>query len=94
MNLDKARSRIVKQVKKGNRGYPQITIHYAGATADCATEVVIEFIAEEGAQPQSQTFVGKTDVREDEVIQTTLVKVIERANVNTVTEIEDIVIMA
>lgn len=86
MNLDKARSRIAKQVKKGHKGYPQIAIKYAGATTNCATQVVIEFTLEEGGAPQSQTFVGKTDVREDEVIQTTVVKIIERANANTVTE--------
>ncbi|RTE64319.1 hypothetical protein EH243_18045 [Amphritea opalescens] len=89
MNLDKARSRIAKQVKKVSKGYPQIAIKYFG-TADCATQVMVEFIEEEGAQPQSQTFEGTTDVRKDEVIQTTLVKIIERANANTVTEVTDV----
>ncbi|MBR9866473.1 MAG: hypothetical protein GYB20_08800 [Oceanospirillales bacterium] len=88
MNLDKARKRIEKHVKKGFRGYPLISLSYSGEAADCATRVVIQFVVEEGAQPQEQSFTAKTDVRKDEVIQTTLLKIIERAEAHTVTETE------
>ncbi|MBU2966659.1 hypothetical protein Q4508_02805 [Amphritea sp. 2_MG-2023] len=93
MNLDKARSRIAKQVKKVSKGYPTIAIKYFGTATDCATQVMVEFVAEEGAQPQSQIFEGKTDVRKDEVIQTTLVKIIERADANTVTEATEVALL-
>lgn len=93
MNLDKARKRIEKHVKKGFKGYPLISLVYSGETSDCATRVVIQFIAEEGAEPQEQSFVAKTDIRKDEVIQTTLLKIIERAEANTVTEIEEVVLL-
>jgi len=88
MNLDKARKRIEKHVKKGFRGYPLISLCYSGEAADCATRVAIQFVAEEGAEPQEQTFTSQTDVRKDEVIQTTLLKIIERAEAHTVTETE------
>ncbi|WP_412535528.1 hypothetical protein [Marinobacter sp. MIT930201] len=45
---------------------------------------------QEGADPQKQTFVSGGDAREDETIQSTLVKIIERADAKTVTEIEGI----
>ncbi|WP_428033849.1 hypothetical protein [Amphritea sp.] len=88
MNLDKARKRIEKHVKKGFRGYPMISLCYSGETAECATQVVIQFVAAEGAEPQEQRFAAKTDIRKDEVVQTTLLKIIERAEANTVTESE------
>ncbi|MDP4535358.1 hypothetical protein Q3O60_04045 [Alkalimonas collagenimarina] len=88
MQLDKAKKRIAKQVNKGFDGYPQITLAYFGTTADCATEVVVGFIAEEGAEVQEQRFTSSSgDVRQDEAIQSVLVKIIERANARTVTEI-------
>jgi len=52
MHIDKSTKRIAKRVKKGFRGYPQISLAYFGETADCATEVVIGFISEEGAAVQ------------------------------------------
>jgi hypothetical protein len=64
MNLDKAKKRIVKQVKKGFDGYPLISLAYFGATADCATEVDVTFLAEAGAEAQVQKFTGTSDVRE------------------------------
>jgi|TARA_B110000211_G_scaffold175322_1_gene198158 hypothetical protein len=92
MNLDKAKKRITKQVKKGFNGYPQVSFEYFGeeSTDDSgiATEVVISFIQEEGAEPQEQKFVSKTNAREDEAIQSILLKIIERAQANTVSEIE------
>lgn len=90
MHVDKAKKRIAKHLKKGNKGYPQISLEYFGKTADCATEVVVTFILEEGADPQEQKFVGESDIREDETIQSVLVKIIERANVNTVVEVDGV----
>ncbi|SEA41755.1 hypothetical protein [Alkalimonas amylolytica] len=93
MKLDKAKKRIAKQIKKGFDGYPQITLAYFGTTAkgsntpDCATEVVVSFVAEAGAAAQEQRFASSVDVREDEAIQSVLVKIIERAKARTVTEI-------
>jgi hypothetical protein len=90
MNVDKAKKRIAKQVKKGFNGYPKISIEYFGASHDIAVEVVISFILEEGVEPQEQKFVSENDAREDETIQSTLVKIIERANASTVEEIDGV----
>lgn len=87
MKLDKAKKRIAKQISKGFDGYPHISLAYFGAIADCATEVVVSFMSAEGEAPQQQRFVSTEDVREDETIQSVLVKIIERANANTVTEV-------
>ena len=86
MNLDKSRKRIEKRVKKGFQGYPQISITYLDNTADCSTEVIVGYILEQGSEVQEQKFVCKEDARTDEVIQTTLLKIIERADAKTVTE--------
>ncbi|MFT7403389.1 hypothetical protein [Zhongshania sp.] len=93
MHLDKAKKRIAKQVKKGFNGYPLISLKYFGATPDAATELVISFVMEEGAEPQVQTLACKLDAREDETIQSTVVKIIERANVNTLTELSEVSII-
>ena len=90
MNLDKSTKRIAKRVKKGFQGYPQISLAYFGESADCATEVVFSFISEEGAIAQEQKFTSTSDVRQDETIQTTLLKVIERADAKTVSEVEGV----
>jgi hypothetical protein len=87
MHIDKAKKRIAKQVKKGFKGYPQISVEYFGENSDCATEVVVFFTLEEGAVPQEERFISDTDARESEVIQTTLVKIIERSNAHSVVEI-------
>ncbi|WP_158970281.1 hypothetical protein [Paraglaciecola sp. L3A3] len=89
MNLDKSTKRIAKRVNKGFQGYPQITLTYLGQTADCPTEVVVGFLLEEGAEVQEQRFASKIDVRKDESIQTTLLKVIERTEALTVIEKND-----
>lgn len=86
MNVDKAKKRIAKQVKKGFHGYPLISLEYIGKTPDRASEVVISFTAEKNAEPQKQTFVSSKDAREDEAIQSALVKIIERADAKTVAE--------
>jgi hypothetical protein len=88
MNLDKSTKRIAKRVKRGFKGYPQIGLEYFGKTSSCANKVVIKFIAEEGAEAQEQSFDSKGDARQDEVIQSTLLKIIERADAKTVTEKE------
>lgn len=88
MNVDKAKKRIAKQVKKGFKGYPQLSLSYFGKTSDLATEVIVTFTLEEGAEPQEQKFVSETDVREDETIQSVLVKIIDRADANSVMEVE------
>ncbi|MGO3345168.1 MAG: hypothetical protein ACTIM4_02180 [Marinomonas sp.] len=90
MQVDKAKKRIAKQVKKGFKGYPAISLAYFGKTKECATKVTISFIMEEGDEPQEQTFSSETDVREDETIQSVLVKIIERADAKSVTEVEGV----
>jgi len=90
MNVDKAKKRIAKQVKKGDNGYPRISIEYFGNTPELATEVVVSFTLDENSEAQQQKFVGKTDVREDEAIQSALVKIIERAEANTVIEVDGV----
>ncbi|WP_067220861.1 hypothetical protein ACPUEK_15265 [Marinomonas gallaica] len=87
MNVDKAKKRIAKQVSKGFKGYPLVSIEYFGETPELATQVVIQFIAEEGAEPQEQKFNAQSDVRNDETIQTVLLKIIERADAGSVIEI-------
>ncbi|MBA6398360.1 hypothetical protein [Colwellia sp. BRX10-4] len=93
MNLDKSTKRIDKRVKKGFQGYPQISLAYFGQSADCATEVVVGFIAAEGDAPQEQKFTSKVDARKDETIQTTLLKVIERADAKTVVEVAGVTLI-
>lgn len=90
MNVDKAKKRIAKQIKKGFNGYPLISIQYFGKTSDAANEVVISFILEEGSEPQEQKLSCDNDAREDETIQSVLIKIIERANASTVTELDGI----
>tara|TARA_B100001063_G_C16518914_1_gene430648 strand:- start:243 stop:527 length:285 start_codon:yes stop_codon:yes gene_type:complete len=90
MNIDKAKKRIAKLVKKENKGYPQISIEYFGETANLASEVVVTFTQEEGGEPQEQKVASKIDAREDEVIQSVLVKIIERAEANSVIEVEGV----
>ena len=90
MNVDKAKKRIEKYIKKGFKGYPLILIEYFGKTQDSATEVVITLTLEEGEESQIQRFSSKDNAREDETIQSVLVKTIELTNANTVTEIDGI----
>ena len=85
MNLEKSKKRIAKKVKMGSQGYPSIQITYCGPDANKPTEVSLEFILEEGAAPQTEKFTTKGDVREDEVVQSAIVKMIERSGVQTVT---------
>ena len=48
MNLEKSKKRIVKKVKMGFQGYPEISISYFGSTKDIAEEVAVSFVPEEG----------------------------------------------
>ena len=93
MNLDKSTKRIAKRIKKGFQGYPQISLTYYGQTVDFATEVRVGFILEEGAETQEERFSSNGDARNDETIQTTILKVIERANAKTVIESEGVLII-
>ena len=93
MNLDKSTKRISKRVKKGFQGYPQISLTYFGESASCATVVIVGFISEDGAVAQEQKFSSKGDARKDETIQTTLLKVIERADAKTVLEVAGVSII-
>ncbi|MFT7090899.1 MAG: hypothetical protein ACJAYE_002108 [Candidatus Azotimanducaceae bacterium] len=87
MNLDKSTKRIAKRVNKGFQGYPQISLAYFGESDACATGVIVGFVSEEGAEAQEERFSSAGDARKDETIQTTLLKVIERANAKTVIEV-------
>lgn len=90
MHVDKAKKLIAKQVKKGFKGYPQISLEYFGENADCATEVAVQFILEEGSEVQEERFSSELDVRENEVIQSALIKIIQRANANSVIEVQGV----
>ena len=93
MNLEKSKKRIAKKIKMGFQGYPSIALAYYGKTTSVANEVVIQFILEEGAELQEERFSSKTDVREDEVIQSAIVKMIERSDAKTVSQREGVSIV-
>lgn len=90
MNLEKSKSRIAKKVKMGFQGYPEITLAYFGPASDHASEVRVKFCLEEGAEIQEERFSSKGDAREDEAIQSALVKMIERSGAKTVSQIEGV----
>ena len=56
MNIDKAKKRTAKQVKKEVNGYPHISLEYFGEMLDSVTEVIISFTVNKKAKPQDQTF--------------------------------------
>ncbi len=68
----------------GFQGYPMIGITYHGPSDSLATEVVLEFVAEEGDESQIQKFATKLDIREDEAIQSAIVKTIERSGAQSI----------
>ncbi|MBL4781465.1 MAG: hypothetical protein JKX92_04405 [Porticoccaceae bacterium] len=90
MNLEKSKKRIAKKVKMGFQGYPEISISYFGSTADVAEQVAVSFVAEEGATPMEECFQSKSDAREDQVIQSAIVKMIERSEAKTVRQAENV----
>jgi molybdopterin biosynthesis enzyme MoaB len=87
MKLDKSTKRLAKRVQKGFQGYPQISLAYFGVSSDQATEVVVSLTAEEGATVQEHKIVSQGDARKDETIQTTLLKIIDRADAKSVLEV-------
>ena len=90
MNLEKSKKRITKKVKMGFQGYPTIAIEYFGQSPDHATDVLVKFCFEEDADIQEERFSSKSDAREDEIIQSALVKMIERSEAKTVTQSEGV----
>lgn len=94
MNLDKSKKRIAKRAKMGFQGYPKISLTYYGKTTSHADEVVVEFVLEEGAEIQVERFSSKIDAREDEVIQSAIVKMIERSEAKTVVQVDGVLITA
>lgn len=93
MNLEKSKKRIAKKIKMGSQGYPHISLAYYGKTADLASEVLIQFVFEEGAESQQERLTSKGDAREDEVIQSAIVKMIERSDAKTVSQIDGVSIV-
>ena len=85
MNLEKSKKRIAKKVKMGFQGYPIIGITYSGPNEALATQVSLEFVSDEGAEPQTEIFATESDIREDETIQSAIVKMIERSGAQSVT---------
>jgi hypothetical protein len=85
MNLDKSQKRINKRVKRGFHGYPIISIEYFGPSEALATKVEVGFIEQENAETMLETFNSETDIRQDETVQTTIIKIIDRVDAQTVT---------
>lgn len=85
MNLDKSQKRIAKRVKRGFQGYPMISINYFGPSEKLATKVEVSFIEQEDAGPMVETFNSINDIRQDETVQTTIIKIIDRVDAKTVT---------
>lgn len=92
MNLDKAQKRLTKLHNRGDHGYPLIVIQYFGASTQLATKVVVSFTQEAGAQTFEESFTCLTDIQRDEVVQTTLLKIIDRADAKTVVIKEDVLL--
>lgn len=76
----------------GFQGYPAISLTYYGKTISVANEVVIKFVLEEGAESLEERFSSDDDVREDESIQSAIVKMIERTEAKTVSQTEDVTV--
>ncbi|MFT4653028.1 MAG: hypothetical protein ACI82S_000671 [Patiriisocius sp.] len=93
MHVDKAKKRLAKQIKKGFKGYPLIAIEYFGDKPNCATQVLVQFTLEEDSEVQEERFSSQTDAREDETIQTALIKIIDRANANSVTQTDGVTVI-
>ena len=94
MNLEKSKKRIAKKAKMGFQGYPKISIEYVGRGNDQADEVVLTFIADEGMPPMEERFKSESDARQDEAIQSAIVKMIERSEAKTVVLTEGIRLMS
>jgi len=90
MNLEKSKKRIAKKVKMGFQGYPKICLAYYGKTTSIANIVSVTCVIEEGAEPQEEKFPCLGDAREDEAIQSAIVKMIERSGAKTVSQIDGV----
>ena len=90
MNLEKSKKRIAKKIKMGFQGYPEISIAYFGSATDIAEQVAVSFVAEEGATAMVERLHSKGDAREDQVIQSAIVKMIERSEAKTIREAEGV----
>jgi len=84
MNLEKSKKRIAKRVKMGFQGYPMVSIAYFGRIDGQTDEVIVTFLLEEGGEAQEERLQSKTEAQEDELIQSALVKIIERSGAKTV----------
>jgi len=84
MNLEKSKKRISKKAKMGFQGYPTIAITYLGPNDSFANEVILKLVLEEGAEPQTERFTAVKEIREDETIQSVIVKMIERSGAQSV----------
>lgn len=91
MNVDKAKKRIAKKVKNGFKGYPLVTITYFGHDKNVATEVSISYLLDENEELQVQRFKCESEIREDETIQSVLLKIIERSDAMSVVELDGII---
>jgi hypothetical protein len=94
MKLDKSRKRISKKVKMGFQGFPTIAIQYFGLNENLATAVQLEFVLEEGMEPQIERFSTETDIRDDETVQSAIVKMIERSGARSVSLNEKVTILS
>ncbi|QHJ10859.1 hypothetical protein FX988_01081 [Paraglaciecola mesophila] len=90
MNVDKAHKRIEKRVKRGFQGYPMISIQYFGQSSELASKVEVSFIEQESAPAMAESFSSSTDIRQDETVQTTIIKIIDRVDAKTVTVAETV----
>lgn len=84
MNLEKSQKRLTKLHNRGDHGYPLIEIQYFGVSSQFATKVVVSFTQEADGQTFEESFTALSDIRRDEVVQTTLLKIIDRAAAKTV----------
>jgi hypothetical protein len=86
MNIDKAKKRIAKRIKMGFQGYPVITISYSLDDNKVASTVLLSLVVEENMPAQEQAFQSKGNARDDDSIQSAIVKMIERCEVKSVLE--------
>ena len=84
MNLAKAQKRLAKLHKQGMHGYPLIEVHYYAGSSQIAEVMTVSLTSEAGATPYMERFTSSSDIREDHVMQTTLLKIIERTQAQSV----------
>jgi hypothetical protein len=84
MNIEKAQKRLAKLHNRGDHGYPRIDIEYCAGSDKLVNQVKISLRQAAEGQVFTETFTSQGDVRLDETVQTTLLKIIDRADVKTV----------